>query len=72
MEKEFCKDCKHKNINVKIKTLFNEHVQKTFIICPLETTDLIAGCFNKGLEIDWSGFKTFCKEKKLINTGEEI
>ena len=61
--KKFCDGCKHRNISPEIKTIFNEVVQETFLVCPIETTDKIAGCFTKNLEIDWDGFTKFCREQ---------
>lgn len=69
--KSFCNGCKHKGIDGKMKSLFNEVVQETFCVCPILSTDNISGCFTKNLEIDWEGFKVFCAEKGLLTEGTD-
>ena len=64
--KSFCNNCRHRNIDPSIKTIFNEVVQETFLVCPIENSQQIAGCFIKNLEIDWDGFVKFCYEKEIL------
>lgn len=69
--KKFCKDCRHLSVDPILKSMFNEVVQETFIVCPVESNQKISGCFIKELEVDWDNFVTYCSEKGLLIESKE-
>lgn len=66
MVKSFCEGCKHKDVSVRLKKIFNSRVQNTFVLCPIDNEDVIYGCFMRTMEINWSSFEMFCIEKGFI------
>lgn len=68
--KEFCKNCKHKDVDIGVKRVFNEMVQRTFVVCPIEKTENISGCLIKDLTIDWNGFIKFCESNSEITEND--